>query len=457
MCCNPTDSNSFDRCTAPRRDRFRELLLAHNGMITVNEQKRTAMFMLHRSTMRIAKRLPSFVRPATFLLMWLFAIWTNQYGWATCQSDETPEEKKAYEVREVKFRDGDQLRQVIGEVLVEAVDGGILLQGPDGRQWAIQPDEIENSLESNIRLQPLSVEDVEREMLAELPAGFNALRTDHYLIMYNTTKAYSQWTGNLLERLYKAHFTFWKKKGVDLVEPRFPLVAIIFETKDGYKTYAAKELGEGVDAIIGYYHLQSNRITMFDLTGVEGLIPSNAKVSKNVLLNEIMRQPGAERTVATIVHEAFHQLAYNTGLQVRLADNPFWVSEGLAVYFESPDFGSSQGWSTIGKVNQYNLREFSNYIRIRPADSLITLLSDDQRFRNSATSGVAYAEAWALNYYLLRRRSKEYAEYLTYLAKKPPLGQNDPKSRIEEFKKFFGDDLQKFDQQFVNYIATQVR
>jgi len=216
-------------------------------------------------------------------------------------------------------------------------------------------------------------------------------------------------------------------------------------------------LGEGVDATIGYYHLQSNRITMFDLTGVEGLIPSNAKVSKNVLLNEIMRQPGAERTVATIVHEAFHQLAYNTGLQVRLADNPFWVSEGLAVYFESPDFGSSQGWSTIGKVNQYNLREFSNYLRIRPGDSLITLLSDDQRFRNSATSSVAYAEAWALNYYLLRRRSKEYAEYLTYLAKKPPLGQNDPKSRIEEFKKFFGDDLQKFDQQFVNYIATQVR
>lgn len=381
-------------------------------------------------------------------------------GLANCQdkgnSDDSSTDQGGV-VREVKFRDGEELQQILGEVLVEAVDGGILLQGADGRQWAIQPEEIENSRDVSTPLKPMTLDEMEQAMLAELPGGFNALRTDHYLIMYNTTKAYSQWTGNLLERLYKAHFAFWKKKGVTLVEPRFPLVAVIFDTKDGYKEYASKELGDAVDAIIGYYHLQSNRITMFDLTGVEGLLPSNAKVSRSVLLNEVMRQPGAERTVATIVHEAFHQLAYNTGLQVRLADNPFWVSEGLAVYFESPDFSSSQGWSTIGKVNQYNLREFSNYLRQRPADSLITMLSDDQRFRNSATSTAAYAEAWALNYYLLRRRSKEYAEYLTYLSQKPPLGQSDPKVRVEEFKKFFGEDLQKFDQQFLNYIITQVR
>jgi hypothetical protein len=46
---------------------------------------------------------------------------------------------------------------------------------------------------------------------------------------------------------------------------------------------------------------------------------------------------------------------------------------------------------------------------------------------------------------------------LTYLSQKPPLGQSDPKVRVEEFKKFFGEDLQKFDQQFLNYIITQVR
>lgn len=370
---------------------------------------------------------------------------------------EEPSSAENSEVREVRFRDGEMLREVLGEVLVEAVDGGILLQGADGRQWAIQPEEIENSRAGSGPLVPLTSEQIEAELLQELPAGFKVLRTDHYVLMYNTTKAYCQWTGNLLERLYKAHFAFWKKRGVELQEPRFPLVAIIFDTKESYKQYAGKELGEGAESIIGYYHLQSNRITMFDLTGIEGILPSDAKVAKNILIGEILRQPGAERTVATIVHEAFHQLAYNSGLQVRLADNPFWVSEGLAVYFESPDHSSSTGWSTIGKVNQYNLREFSNYLRQRPADSLVTLLSDDSRFRNPATATATYAEAWALNYYLFRRRSKEYAKYLTFLATKKPLGQSDPKQRIEEFKQFFGDDLQKFDQQFINYMVSQVR
>lgn len=412
--------------------------------------------MFYQHPQRFDSIIGKLSRVSLWTLVWVISCLQVRATSAACQ-DETASTDKNVVVREVKFRDGEQLRQVLGEVLVEAVDGGILLQGTDGRQWAIQPEEIENSRDVSEPLKPMTNDEMEKAMLAELPGGFNALRTDHYLIMYNTTKAYSQWTGNLLERLYKAHFAFWKKKGVELVEPRFPLVAIIFDTKESYREYASKELGDSVDAIIGYYHLQSNRITMFDLTGVEGLLPNNAKVSRNVLLNEVLRQPGAERTVATIVHEAFHQLAYNTGLQVRLADNPFWVSEGMAVYFESPDFSSSQGWSTIGKVNQYNLREFSNYLRQRPADSLVTLLSDDQRFRNPATSTAAYAEAWALNYYLLRRRSKEYAEYLTFLAAKPPLGQSDPKVRIEEFKKYFGADLQKFDQQFLNYITTQVR
>ncbi|MBL8872847.1 MAG: DUF1570 domain-containing protein [Planctomycetaceae bacterium] len=412
--------------------------------------------MFYQHPQRFDSIIGKFSRVSLWTLVWVISCLQVRATVAACQ-DETASTDKNVVVREVKFRDGEQLRQVLGEVLVEAVDGGILLQGTDGRQWAIQPEEIENSRDVSEPLKPMTNDEMEKAMLAELPGGFSALRTDHYLIMYNTTKAYSQWTGNLLERLYKAHFAFWKKKGVELVEPRFPLVAIIFDTKESYREYASKELGDSVDAIIGYYHLQSNRITMFDLTGVEGLLPNNAKVSRNVLLNEVLRQPGAERTVATIVHEAFHQLAYNTGLQVRLADNPFWVSEGMAVYFESPDFSSSQGWSTIGKVNQYNLREFSNYLRQRPADSLVTLLSDDQRFRNPATSTAAYAEAWALNYYLLRRRSKEYAEYLTFLAAKPPLGQSDPKVRIEEFKKYFGADLQKFDQQFLNYITTQVR
>ena len=56
-------------------------------------------------------------------------------------------------------------------------------------------------------------------------------------------------------------------------------------------------------------------------------------------------------TERTIVHEAVHQLAYNSTLQRRMADNPYWVSEGLATYFESPDLNSLRGWRNIGAIN----------------------------------------------------------------------------------------------------------
>jgi len=135
------------------------------------------------------------------VLLTLFTLGNLARASACYQAEPVDEPSLAAEnseVREVRFRDGDRLREVLGEVLVEAVDGGILLQGADGRQWAIQPEEIENSRAGSGPLVPLTSEQIEAELLQELPAGFKVLRTDHYVLMYNTTKAYCQWTGNLL-------------------------------------------------------------------------------------------------------------------------------------------------------------------------------------------------------------------------------------------------------------------
>ena len=58
-----------------------------------------------------------------------------------------------------------------------------------------------------------------------------------------------------------------------------------------------------------------------------------------------MAQPEALRTVSTIVHEATHQIAFNCGLHTRLSDCPRWFSEGIAMYFETPDLRSAKGWN----------------------------------------------------------------------------------------------------------------
>ena len=86
------------------------------------------------------------------------------------------------------------------------------------------------------------------------------------------------------------------------------------------------------------------------------------------MIARTLSQPEAAKTVATIVHEATHQIAFICGLHRRYADIPLWVSEGVAVYFETPDLGSSKGWSTIGAVNRARLLTFRAYSQRRPAD-----------------------------------------------------------------------------------------
>ena len=53
--------------------------------------------------------------------------------------------------------------------------------------------------------------------------------------------------------------------------PEFPLVAIVFADQASYARFAHTELGDSASSIIGYYSLATNRMTMYDLTGIESL------------------------------------------------------------------------------------------------------------------------------------------------------------------------------------------
>jgi hypothetical protein len=169
-------------------------------------------------------------------------------------------------------------------------------------------------------------------------------------------------------------------------------------------------------------------------------------------INQILAQPKAMDMVATVVHEATHQIAFNCGLHTRLSDCPSWFSEGIALFFETPDLKSQKGWSTIGGVNYPRLERFQNLMPHRAADSLVTLISTDKRFHDTTTGLDAYAEAWALTYFLIHQKPKEYVGYLKVLSHKKPLITDKPEKRREEFEKAFGN-LKKVDEEFLRYVT----
>jgi len=351
----------------------------------------------------------------------------------------------------VTFKRADRDMEVDGKLLVEAQDGGLLLLANDNTLWAVTPDELIEYKTDSRPFAILPADELSKRLLSRLPEGFDVYRTNHYLILYNTSRAYAQWCGSLFERLYMGFNNYWSRKGFTLSEPIAPLIAVVFADKASYCEYSKDELGDAAASINGHFNLRTNHMTMCDLTGLELANRSSNRRTTASQINRLLSRGGVDRTVATIVHEATHQIAFNCGLQVRYSDCPLWFSEGLAVYFETPDLRSSRGWRTIGGVNRPRLEQFQRYLASRPANSLETLIRGDTRFRDPKQSLNAYAEAWALTYFLIRIRTEQYCDYLKLLSKKKPLLQDGPDLRLREFKSVFGD-LKKLDADFLRYL-----
>jgi hypothetical protein len=80
------------------------------------------------------------------------------------------------------------------------------------------------------------------------------------------------------------------------------------------------------------------------------------------------------------------------------------------------------------------------------------LLSDDARFRSAATGTNAYAEGWALTYFLIKTRRAEYVKYLRTLSEGQPLAERTQRERIDMFEAAFETTLVDLDKAFLAYM-----
>jgi hypothetical protein len=353
------------------------------------------------------------------------------------------------ELVQVTFTDSaKQARQVEGRILVKAVDGGILFEGRDGRLWNVTPDLLTSLEKKGKPFSPLSAEELGQQLQAEFGERFSIIQTKHFVICSSADPRYARWCGTLFERLLTSFRKQWRRKETDLNPPALPFPAIVFSNQQEFAQYATQDAGaETAASAKGYYSIKSNRMVLYDLTAVlKGSRPKTpAEINTRLATSAF--------NVATIVHEATHQIAFNTGMHTRYADNPLWLTEGMAMYFETPDLKSKTGWKTAGKVNSKRNRRFCEFLaNRRDPDSLSTLIQNDKRFTDGNTTSDAYAEAWALSHFLIRKKRKAYLDYLERISSKPRLIWDKPEQRLAEFKAVFGDDLEKLDRNFLRYM-----
>ncbi len=345
------------------------------------------------------------------------------------------------------YKDAQQQQQTAtGRVLVEAQDGGLMLQAADGSIETIAAENLNSREATTEPFRPLTAQEMGKQLRDELGPQFEITHSEHYVICSNAGDKYARWSAGLFERLHAGFENYWKRRGLELTEPDFPLAAIIFARREDFAAYATTDAGPDVANARGYYSLKSNRVVLYDLSGLQ-----NQQRAKSVAeINRRMTR--APFNTATVVHEATHQIAFNRGLHTRYADNPLWLTEGMAMYFETPDLRSRSGWRTIGKVNPFRKQRFQQLLKRRPVNSLQSLVQSDARLLDAESAEDAYAESWALNYYLIKRHGDAYAAYLKSLAAKKPLRYGTEQQRLAEFKAAFGDDLSKLERDWLRFM-----
>jgi len=400
-------------------------------------------------------------RRSLLLAMTPLAVSLTQWN-RQLRADDAASENSAEKtsLQRVVYRDAAGAEAVVeGRVLTSDAQGGVLIEARSGRLSTLPASQVVRRESTGLMFQPLEPDElaatVEQEAReAGIESGFVTHRTDHFIVVATTGAAYAQWCGNLLERLQRAVLNFWQSRGLKLSEPEAPLPVLVLSNRDQFAKMAEFDRTPGSAAGLGYFLVTANRSVLFDLTTEQAAstVSSSIAAESRTLAQVARALQNSPDIIATVVHEATHQIAFNCGLHRRYADNPIWLTEGMAMYFETPDLKSRSGWQTIGRVSPGRLRQFADFANKRRAtNSLETLLQDNSRFAGADLAKDAYAEAWTLSHFLIRTRGKQYAAYVESIAAKPYLKFDPPETRLADFRAAFGDDLTRTDQQFLAY------
>ena len=296
--------------------------------------------------------------------------------------------------------------------------------------------------------QPFTAE----ELLARLQKGplgdFQVHQTAHYLIFYQSSRAFAEASGRWLEDLYRRLLDAFRKHEMAVHDTEFPLVAVIYRTERDFR--ASKRVDPEVQAV---YEIGTNRIYFYE----------TSEHDENAPELSALRKP------QTVVHEGTHQVLQNIGVHPRLSAWPIWLVEGLAEYCSTPASSRKGGkptWDGLGMINGLHMatiRELEDPLSVairgddaqskalvrEPGKPLVECL-----VRKTHLTPTEYALAWAMTHYLAFKRQDDFVAYLKAMSQIPPLEPRTPEDHLAEFRKAFGSDLVKIDKTIDRYLKN---
>lgn len=308
----------------------------------------------------------------------------------------------------------------------------VIMLGRDGRMWDFDPHSASNFTQLADSFRPLRQHELRGDLLAEFGNDFDVTGTGNYLVVHPAGQK-DAWASQF-EQLFRSFQQYFAARGIHLQRNEFPLVAVVFPDFRSYQKYAAQDGMRVSPGLVGYYSSGTNRVALYDVTHGHHDNPMWAE------------------NMATIIHEATHQTAFNTGLHSRYAQQPKWLVEGLATMFEAPGVWDSRNHSHFrDRVNKTRMLEFLEYAKTqRPADSLAQFVATDNAYYKRPST--AYGEGWALVFYLIETRPREFAAYVRTVAARSAEEDYTSEQRIRDFQDAFGSDVAQMEAYFLRYI-----
>jgi hypothetical protein len=258
------------------------------------------------------------------------------------------------------------------------------------------------------------------QLLREFAKGYEVSGVGHYLVVHP---------------LYRSFVHYFAARGWQLSEPQFPLIAVVYARPADFHQTAKNEGLTPSSNLLGYYSPITNRILLYDVTAGKS---------------------GIDWTVnaETIVHEASHQSAFNTGVHSRFGQTPRWVAEGLGTMFEARGVWQSRAYpNQADRINRNLLAGYRQYAASgnRKPGAIAALVSSDRLYDTHPQH--AYPEGWALSFFLSETEPKKYCRYLAQTAVSPSFTLYRSPQRLKDFTDVFGSDLVMLDARLQRFIA----
>lgn len=311
----------------------------------------------------------------------------------------------------------------------------VYLLSRDGRLWDFAPNKTKRFRKTSSSFSSFSAPEIRAYLERELGDRLSVTSTGHYLVAH--PKGKEAWAERF-EDLYRSIVNYFSLRKLRVHEPEFPLVAIVWPSRQQFEHYAAREGSPVSPGVLGFYSPSSNRVTLYDLGRAVG--------PHDWMQNE-----------ATIIHEATHQVAFNTGIHNRFASTPRWLAEGLGTMFEAPGVWNWRSYpQQVDRINRLRLDEFRQWrTHGRPAGAFAHLLASDRQFEQNPSA--AYAEAWAWVFFLTEIYPQKFGQYVERVAGHENFSAYPVARRVSDFTSVFGDDMRMLEKHFLNFIDTLPR